>query len=32
MVHGVHGLKFHIFLIFFPPKIAYKKKIRRMWR
>jgi hypothetical protein len=30
--HRVHGFKFHTFLIFFPPKIAYKKKIRRRWQ
>jgi hypothetical protein len=28
--HSVNDVKFHTFLIFFPPKIAYKKKIRRM--
>jgi len=32
MVKSVHGLKLHTFLIFFPPEIAYKEriKIRRM--
>ncbi len=32
VIHRVHRLKLHTFLIFFPPKIAYKKKIRRTWK
>jgi hypothetical protein len=27
---SAHSVNFYTFLIFFPPKIAYKEKIRRM--